>query len=322
MHRVVALAIPHVVAFDLTIPAQVFGDASERDRYEFTVCTERPGAVPTTSGFALDVRWGLTALRRADTVVVPGYGPLATPAPAVLKALRVAAGRGARVVSVCTGAFALAAAGLLDGRRATTHWQDVAELAGRYPLITVDPDVLYVDEGQVLTSAGVAAGIDLCLHILRSDHGAETASLAARRMVVAPYREGGQAQFVQRPVVTAGPGLAGTCAWAVAHLAEPIGVNDLARHAGWSARTFARRFRDETGTTPLRWLSGQRVLEARRLLETTDLSVDRVAAACGLGTAANLRLHLGRDAATTPSAYRRVYRGRPLTSGAGSGPSA
>jgi transcriptional regulator GlxA family with amidase domain len=241
---------------------------------------------------------------------VPGYAPYDPPPPDVLDALRAAADRGARVVSVCTGAFALAAAGLLDGRRATTHWADAGELARRHPEVAVDPDVLYVDEGAVLTSAGVAAGIDLCLHLVRRDHGAAAAARIARRMVVAPHREGGQAQFLHRPLPPPGTGLSATCAWAVERLAEPLTVADLARHAGWAPRTFARRFVAETGTTPLRWLAAQRLLEARRLLEATDLPVDLVAERCGLGTAANLRLHLARDAGMTPTAYRRAYRGR------------
>lgn len=223
--------------------------------------------------------------------------------------MRTAAGRGARVVSVCTGAFALAASGLLDGLRATTHWRDAAELAARHPAVDVDPDVLYVDAGHVLTSAGVAAGIDLCLHLVRSDYGAEAAARIARRMVVAPHREGRQAQYVQRPLPSSGAGLAATCAWALERLAEPLTVPAMAAHAGWAPRTFARRFLAETGNTPLRWLAAQRLLEARRLLETTDLAVDQVAARSGLGTPANLRLHLARDANTTPTAYRRTYRG-------------
>ncbi|MGH9061101.1 MAG: helix-turn-helix domain-containing protein, partial [Acidimicrobiales bacterium] len=213
-------------------------------------------------------------------------------------------------VSVCTGAFALAAAGLLDGCRATTNWRDAAELAARYPKVDVDADVLYLDAG-VATSAGVAAGIDLCLHLVRGDHGEQAAARIARRMVVAPHREGGQAQFLQRPLPAPGDGLASTSAWALDRLAEPLTVADLARHAGWAPRTFARRFRSETGTTPLRWITAQRLLEARRLLEATDLPIDQVAARAGLGTAANLRLQLARDTATTPTAYRRTYRGRP-----------
>jgi transcriptional regulator GlxA family with amidase domain len=310
MHRIVALALPEVEDFDLAIPARVFGRRFERDRYySFGVCASTPGLVPATTGYAIHAPLGLDALAAADTVVVPGYYPPDEPAPGVLQALRAAADRGARVVSICTGAFALAAAGLLDGRRATTHWLGAVELAARYPTIDVDPDVLYVDSGQVLTSAGVAAGIDLCLHLVRTDCGAQAAAEIARGMVVAPHRDGGQAQFLQRPVPASGSGLTTTCAWALEHLAEPLTVAALARHAGWAPRTFARHFTAETGTTPLRWLTAQRLLEARRLLETTDLPVDQVAERCGLGTAANLRLHLARDAATTPTAYRRTYRG-------------
>ncbi len=308
----VVLALPEVVAFDLAIPAQVFGHPDQGEHYSFGVSAAEPGLVPSTTGFGVLAPLGLAALATADTVVVPGYAPHVPPGAAVVDALRAAHARGARVVSVCTGAFALAAAGLLDGRRATTHWHHTAELSRHYPDVQVDPDVLYVDAGSVLTSAGVAAGIDLCLHLVRSDHGAEHAALIARRLVVAPHRDGGQAQFVQRPLPPVGSGLADTCVWAMQRLGDPLTVADLARHAGWAPRTFARRFLAETGTTPLRWLTAQRLLEARRLLETTDLPVDQIAARCGLGTAANLRLHLARDAATTPTAYRRTYRGRPL----------
>jgi transcriptional regulator GlxA family with amidase domain len=309
MHRVVALALPDVVAFDLAIPAQIFGHSDERARYSFAVCAEVAGIVPTTTGFDVAAPHGIEALVDADTVVVPGYSLPVPPSTPVINALREAADRGARMVSVCTGAFALAAAGLLDGRRATTHWRLAGELAARYPTVAVDPDVLFVDEGSVLTSAGIAAGIDLCLHLVRSDFGAEAAVRIARRMVVAPYRDGGQAQFIARPFPAEGDGLAATCAWALDRVGEPLTVADLARHAGWSPRTFARRFLAETGTTPLRWLAAQRILEARRLLETTDLGVDQVAQRSGLGTAANLRLYLARDADTTPTAYRRTYRG-------------
>lgn len=309
MHHVVALALPEVVVFDLAIPSQIFGHRDERQEYAFTLAAPQPGPVPTTSGYAVHATAGLEALADADTVVVPGYVPHDPPPLPVLAALADAATGGARVVSVCTGAFALAAAGLLDGRRATTHWRNADELARRHPAVSVDPAVLYVDEGTVLTSAGVAAGIDLCLHLVRRDHGADAAARIARRMVVAPHRDGGQAQFVDAPLPAARAGLAATCAWALDRLAEPLTVADLARHAGWAPRTFARRFVAEVGTTPLRWLAAQRVLHARRLLETTDLPVDAVATASGLGTAANLRLHLARAASTTPSAYRRTFRG-------------
>jgi AraC family transcriptional activator FtrA len=312
VHRVVALAVPQVVAFDLGIPAMVFDHPDWRGRYTFRTATECPGPVPTTTGFSLLVEEGLEAVAEADTVVVPGYEAPGGVSPDVCEALRAAAGGGARIVSVCTGAFALAAAGLLDGRRATTHWMHAADLARLHPTVDVDPDVLYVAEPPVMTSAGVAAGIDLCLHLVRLDHGAEVAAQVARRMVVAPHRDGGQAQFIRRPpsrAASRAPGLAATCDWAVARLHEPLTVADLAAHAGWSPRTLARRFVDELGTTPLRWLAAQRVLEARRLLESTDLPVDVVARRCGLGSAANLRLHLARDAATTPTAYRRAFRG-------------
>ncbi|MGH3857017.1 MAG: DJ-1/PfpI family protein [Pseudonocardiaceae bacterium] len=300
-----------MVAFDLAIPAQIFGHRTERERYQFTVCAPSAGPVASSTGFAVHADHGLRALASADTVVVPGYWPHEHPGEPVVTALQAAVARGARVVSVCTGAFALAAAGLLDGRRATTHWHDAADLAARYPRVRVDPDVLWVDEGQILTSAGVAAGIDLCLHLVRADHGAEVAVRIARRMVVAPHRDGGQAQWLQRPIPPVGEGLAGTCAWALRHLAQRLTVGDLAEHAGWAPRTLARRFLDETGLTPLRWLTAQRLLETRRLLETTNLSIDQVATRCGLGTAANLRLHLARDADTTPTAYRAAYQGRP-----------
>jgi len=308
MHRIVALALPELVAFDLSVPAQIFGHRDERDRYEFTVCAQRPGPVPTTTGFAIEATAGLKALANADTIVVPGFYPLDAPPEPVLKALRTTT---ARLVSVCTGAFALAAAGRLDGLAATTHWKHADELAARFPKIDVRPDVLYVDEGAVLTSAGIAAAIDLCLYVYRADHGAEQAAKVARRMVVAPHRSGGQAQFVDRPLPAANR-LADTCAWAVQRLAEPITVNDLSRHAGYAPRTFARHFRAETGMTPLRWLTAQRLLEARRLLEATEHGIDEIARRCGLGTAANLRLHLAREAATTPSAYRTAFRGSTI----------
>ena len=311
MHHVTVLALADVVAFDLSTPAQIFGN--EPGRYAFSACGARPGRVPTTTGFALHVDRGLEAVAEADTVLVPGLRPARwPPPPAVLEALRAAHARGARVASICTGAFVLAEAGLLDGRRATTHWAHAERLAERYPAVTVDPGVLYVDEGDVLTSAGVAAGIDLCLHLVRRDHGAEVANAAARRTVVAPHREGGQAQFVDAPLPAVGErGLASTRAWAAQRLREPLTVAAMARHAGCSERTFARRFAAETGTTPLQWLLGQRVLHARRLLEATDLAVEDVAGEAGFGTAASLRAHFRRATATTPLAYRRSFRGSP-----------
>ena len=315
MHAVVALALPTVEAFDLAIPAQVFADPGLPRRYEFTVCAPDAGLVRSTAGFSVQAEHGLEALAAADTVVVPGYLPLDDPGERVCSALRQAADRGARMVSVCTGAFALAAAGLLDHRRATTHWQYAGLLTARYPAVKVDPDVLWVDEGAVLTSAGLAAGIDLCVQLVRADHGSEAAVTVARRMVVAPHRDGGQAQWLERPVPAPGEGLAATCQWALEHLADRLTVADLARHAGWAPRSFARRFAAETGMAPMHWLAAARIREARRLLEATDLPVDIIAARCGLGTAANLRLHLARDAGATPTAYRAAYQGRPPGAG-------
>jgi transcriptional regulator GlxA family with amidase domain len=317
-HRVVALCLPGVVAFDLTAPAQAFGSAHAADgtpHYAFSTCSIDGAPVRTTSGFEVGAQAGLGALRRADTVVVPGYWAVFDPLPdGVGAALRAAARRGARVMSVCTGAYALAGAGLLDGRRAATHWAWAEELAARFPAVTVEPGVLFVDEGEVLTSAGMSAGIDLSLHVIRRDHGVACADRVARHMVAPPHRDGGQAQFFSAPglVRQAGEADSGslepTRAWAAERLAEPLGVEDMARHGNVSPRTFARRFRAETGTTPLQWVLGRRVLAARRLLEESDLPVEEVAREVGFGDAASLRSHFRRATATTPTAYRRTFR--------------
>ena len=311
-HRVTALCLGNVVAFDLSTPAEVFSLAwTERGPlYEFTVSAPQAGEAPTTTGFAIAGARGLDAVAAADTVIVPGYREVVEPPPAAaLEALRTAAGRGARVASICTGAFALAHAGLLDGRRATTHWLWVDDLARRFPEVSVEAQTLYVDEGDVLTSAGLSAGIDLCLHLVRRDHGERIGGRVARAMVASPHRDGGQAQFIERPLpATEGsPSLEAARRYALAHLAEPLDVATLATHAGVSPRTFARRFVAEMGTTPLKWLHAQRVLEARRLLEHTDLSVERVAAESGFGSAPSLREHFRRATRTTPTAYRRAF---------------
>jgi transcriptional regulator GlxA family with amidase domain len=305
---VVALVACDVVAFDLSIPAQVFGQ--EPDLYEFSVCAPVAGVMRTETGFDVVVPHGLEALDDADIVIVPGIGERAGPLPpAPLAALRAASARGARIASICTGAFVLAAAGLLDGRRATTHWQWADLLARQFPAVNVDPTVLYVDDGDVLTSAGVAAGIDLCLHMVRGDHGPEAANAIARRMVVAAHRDGGQAQFIERPLPpTSGHGLAGTRAWMEERFAEPLTVEQMARHSGYSPRSFARRFRAETGTTPLQWLIGHRVAEAQRLLEGTDLPIEDIATRAGFGSAVALRQHFARVVSTPPTAYRRALR--------------
>lgn len=315
MHRVVALCFDGLVAFDLAAPAQAFTVAAGSDGkqfYGFSTCSIEAGELRTTTGFGVKTQAGLEALEAADTVVVPAYFGVFSPPPAeAIAALRRAAEGGARVLSICTGAFALAHAGLLDGRRATTHWAFAAELASRFPAIEVDPAVLYVDEGAVMTSAGLSAGIDLCLHVIREDCGAAVGERVARQMVAAPHREGGQAQFIERPRV-APDGTAGsleeTRRWAAERLDEPLDVAAMARHASVSPRTFARRFREETGTTPLQWLLSQRVHEARKMLEQTELPVDAVAWRAGFGTAASLRDHFRRATATTPTAYRRAFR--------------
>jgi len=306
VHRVVALAIPEVVAFDLSVPGHVFGHQDEQDRYSFTVCAARPGEVPSSTGFAVTAASGLDALEWADTVVVPGFHPYVRPPDYAVEALRAAARRGTRIASVCIGAFALAAAGLLDGRTATTHWQHADDFRRLYPQVRLNPDILYADEGQILTSAGISAGIDLCLHMVRADYGVDAAAAVARRMVVAVHRTGGQAQYAQRPLPPDG-GLGQTLEWAISQMRRPLTVDHLARHAGLPTRTFARRFTEQVGTTPMRWLTAQRVLEAQRLLEATSLDVEDIAECCGFGSAGVLRLHLGRESGMTPTAYRLLH---------------
>ncbi|MEU5299989.1 helix-turn-helix domain-containing protein [Streptomyces noursei] len=312
VHRVVALVRPPQSTFELGCVAEVFG--IERRgvavRYVFGVCTEDPGPVATLAGYDMLVPDGLTALDRADTIVLPGWlPPEEPPSPAVVRALRRAHDRGARVVSICSGAFALAHAGLLDGRRATTHWARAGELAERFPAVRVDPDVLYVDHGDVATSAGSGAGIDLCLHLVRADHGAGYAAQVARSMVMPPHREGGQLQFTAPPhPVQMDGSLAPLLEWTTARLDEPLTVEELAAHEGVSARTLARRFTDQLGASPGQWLLAQRITAARELLESTDLPLDAVARRVGLSSATNLRRRFLRALGTTPGAYRRAFR--------------
>lgn len=283
--------------------------------YSLSVCAADAGPVKTQVGFRLEANGTLADAARAQTVIVPPIVPPDGRAvdPRIIAAVADAHRRGARVVSLCTGAFVLAEAGVLDGRRATTHWAHADQLAAEYPAVEVDPKVLYVDAGGVLTSAGSAASIDLCLHLVRADYGADIANSVARNLVVPPHRDGGQAQYVVTPLPT-GPGvdgLAEVLAWAEAHLADELTVQVLARRAAMSPRTFARRFSDVTGTTPHRWLCRQRVLLAQRLLETTDLAVEHIADRCGLGTATNLRLHFRAEIGVSPAAYRRTFRREP-----------
>lgn len=307
-HHVAVLALDNVLALDIAIPWQVFG--SWRDSpYTLTVCAERPGPVAVHGGPPLGIEHGLERLASASTVIVPGYLEPDIPSPAVTDALAAAAARGARIVSICTGAFALAAAGLLDGRRATTHWLYAPALARRHPRVTVVPQELYIDEGQVLTSGGVAAGLDLCLHLVRRDHGPRLANQRARMLVASPHRTGGQAQFIDLPV---DPGPSGQAArvyrWALQNLDQPLTVDQLARQAGISRRTLIRRFHTDTGLPPMRWLLDARLARARELLESTDLTVEAVARRCGLGTPANFRTLFKTHVGVPPRTYRETYQ--------------
>jgi AraC family transcriptional activator FtrA len=304
-HRVMALVNPPQAPFELGCAVAVFGG----ERYSFSTCTERPGPVRTSAGYAMLVEAGLRALDRADTIVIPGWLPIdVAPSVAVIRSLRRAHRRGARLVSICSGAFTLAHAGLLDGRRATTHWQLSDELQARFPAVQVDPDVLYVDHGDVATSAGSGTGIDLCLHLVRNDHGAAYAARIARRMVMPPHREGGQVQYRAEPEAPPPESLALLLDWAIERLAEPIMVDDLAAQAGISARTLARRFADQLGSTPGQWLLAQRIAACRVLLEETDLPVETIARRVGLSSATNLRRRFQTALRTTPGAYRRSFR--------------
>ena len=305
-HHVVVLVLDNVLALDLGIPLQVFGSWLDGP-YTLTVCTERPGLVPVHGSPAISVAYGLDSLKSADTVIVPGQAEPGPPSAEICGALAASAARGARMVSICSGAFALAAAGLLDGRRATTHWWHAAALAKQYPQITVEPKVLYVDEGDVLTSAGVTAGLDLCLHLIHRDFGARVANQRARMLVAAPHRTGGQAQYIDLPVRPV-DGLTELYEWALLNLHEPLTVDQLARRAGMSRRTLIRRFNTETGQPPMRWLLEARLSHARELLEATDLTVTAVARSCGLGTPANFRTLFKDHVGVPPSAYRDSFR--------------
>lgn len=318
MHRVAVLLLAPVVGFDAAIAPTLFANAVDpagTPLYDVVMCGLGTGPVPATNGFAIVPAAGLEALDTADTVVIPGTryasaridGVLDTEVSEALARIRP----GTRLVSICTGAFVLAAAGLLDGRPATTHWRFAADMRRLHPAVRLDEHVLFVDDGDVLTSAGLAAGIDLCLHIIRSDHGAAVANGVARYCVVPPWREGGQAQFIA-PVAEPDAPHASTAAtrqWALAHLDEELTVQRLARHAHMSARTFSRRFLAETGQAPGAWIRSRRVDRARELLESHDLSVDEVARRAGLGSAGNLRHHLRRGLGMSPSSYRKVFQG-------------
>ncbi|MCP3804071.1 helix-turn-helix domain-containing protein [Allokutzneria sp. A3M-2-11 16] len=322
-HRVVVLALDGVLPFELGIPARIFGaarDASGRGLYTVTTCGVDGRPVVTASDFAITVAHDATALRTADTVVIPpshtmralcaGSG-LPEEVAAALAEIRP----GTRLAAICTSSFVLAAAGLLDGRRVTTHWREAENLRRTFPAVRVDPNVLFVDDGDVLTSAGVTAGVDLCLHIVRRDHGSEVANEVARTCVAPPWRDGGQAQYVQHPVPKTAPTTTAVArAWAADRLDQPIGLAEFAASARMSRRTFTRRFRAETGLSPGEWLTVQRVERVRHLLESTDLPIELLAARTGFGTAESLRQHFRGALGVSPSSYRRTFRGPDLRS--------
>ncbi|HZE41272.1 MAG TPA: helix-turn-helix domain-containing protein [Stackebrandtia sp.] len=320
-HRVAVAVRPELLPLELGIVHQIFGDAESPDGqplYEVLTCTPEPGLVTTKNEFSINVAHGLDIMADADTVVVTAayedeesFARNAT----LAKALAALPSR-VRVASICTGAFVLAQAGLLDGLRVTTHWKAADELRRHYPRIDVDPDVLYVDNGRILSSAGEAAGIDLCLHMVRKDFGTAVANDIARRTVVPPHRDGGQAQFIARPVPE--PRSASTAkarAWALSQLHRPVTLRELAARESMSTRNFTRRFREEVGMSPQQWLTQQRVERARQLLETTDLSIDRVAIDAGFGTGTSLRQHLHAALGVSPRAYRNTFRGQEALAG-------
>jgi transcriptional regulator GlxA family with amidase domain len=309
-HRVGVLVLDGAKALDVGIAAHVFAKRPSMP-YEVQVCGERRGVIEGWNGLAYAVSHGLETLEWADTILVPGYrNPADTvTSPVVLDALRAAHARGARIAAISTGAFTLAAAGLLDGRRATTHWHYTHILQERYPEVDVDENVLFVDAGDVLTSAGAASGIDLCLHLIRRDHGVALANHVARRLVSAPYRSGGQAQYVPRSIPEPlGDAFANTRAWALEHLDEGLSLAALAKQANVSPRTFSRRFSADTGLTPMQWVLRARIDRARELLERSDLSITQIAEATGLGSDTNLRRHFGSIVGTSPTAYRSVFQ--------------
>ncbi|CAM5572329.1 GlxA family transcriptional regulator [Streptomyces atroolivaceus] len=309
VERVVVLALRGVYPFELGIPSRIFGAAD--GRYEVLTCSVDGRPVRTNADFSVTVEHGPEVLDTADTVVIPPISPsdvtarLSDELTAALARIRP----DARIVSICTGAFVLAAAGLLDGRRATTHWQTAEHFRAMFPAVDLDPGVLFVDDGTILTSAGAASGVDVCLHLIRKDHGSALANTVARRCVVPPWRDGGQAQYIEQPVpAPSAAGTADTRQWALERLGDPLTLADLAGHARMSLRTFARRFNDEVGVSPGRWLIQQRVARARHLLESSDLPVDQIAGEVGFATGASLRQHLHAAIGVSPQAYRRTFQ--------------
>lgn len=310
-HRVVALVQSPVSMFELGCVVEVFGrqrDEIDAEWYAFTVAAVAVGEVLSTGGIVLHVDQGLESLDQADTIVIPSWDSTSPPPPELLQALRSAHDRGARLLSICSGAFLLAEAGVLDGRRATTHWLYAADLQARFPAVDVDPDVLYVDTGQIVTAAGSAAGLDMLLHLVRRDHGPDVCNTVARRLNIPPYRDGGQSQFAQRPVPQVRDSrISEVIFWMREHSTQPLIVEDLAARAAMSPRTFFRRFREATGQTPYDWLIGERVAIARELLERGRLSVDQVAFAAGFGSPQAMRTHFKRTVGRSPADYRKSF---------------
>ncbi|MEU8222338.1 helix-turn-helix domain-containing protein [Kribbella sp. NPDC048915] len=315
MHTVALATAGHLLHFELGIAYEIFGNPPDGidEWYDVRLCGPSPLQV---GPFVVEPAYALDQLVAADTVLVPAIADVDEAPPAdLVDAVRAAHQAGARIASFCTGAFVLGAAGLLDGKEATTHWAHTAALSARFPSAMVDPDVLYTDNGDVLTAAGKAAAVDLCLHLVQRDRGATIANALARRLVVPPHRVGGQAQFVATPVQVNGDhSLAQLLAWAQERLDQPLTVSDLARRANTSPRHLGRQFRTVTGQTPLQWLLTQRVRRAQQLLESTDVGIEQVAAATGLGTATTLRRHFQRVVGVPPNTYRRSFRGVPSES--------
>ena len=313
-HKIAIITYGGISLFHLSVPCMVFGEDLDRigvRPYDVVVCTETPGLIPTLSGFPIGVYDDLSVLETADTIIVPAwFDPDVRPPEILLESLRRAHNRGARIVGLCLGAYVLAEAGLLEGRTASTHWAWAEDFTQKYPRVTFDSDVLYIDDGDILTSAGAAAAIDCCLHLLRSDHGAEAANQVARRMVVSPQRSGGQVQYVEQPLprpidaVRLEPAIV----WALKNLTKPIGLNEMADHAHMSRRTFSRHFRKATGITFTNWLVSQRLALSQRLLETSDGNIDMIANDSGFTSTVSFRQHFSAAFSISPSAYRSQFK--------------
>lgn len=318
MHTIAVIAFEGLSPFHLSVPCIVFGDDLLKlgaPRYRLLICGERTGPVRTMSGFNIDVEHDLSLLEEADTVILPAWpDPTQRPSKLLTQALSAAHARGGRIVGLCLGTFVLAEAGLLDGRAASTHWAWADEFEQRYPQVALNRNAIYIDEGDILTSAGTAAAIDCCLHIVRNDYGAEIANRIARRLVVAPHRHGGQAQYIEKPLPATADAdqLDATINWAIAHLNEPLSLERLAEHAGMSLRSFTRHFKKKTGDTFTQWLLNHRLATAQRLLETSACSIDHVAEMAGFGSTVSLRQHFTRAFSISPASYRRQFRSRSV----------